>query len=249
MTEVQREMESVVTDQSHCLDELGVRHNTDKASVFQSDKRGKRRPGHNYLKNYEFFLERYRRYPALRILELGAGPEWNCGASGRVWQDYFPNAEEIRLADIAEGARALEAEGLAVTVGDLRDTKVLNMLAKTSWDVIIDDASHQWRDQVAAFNCLFRALRPKGVYIIEDLHTSFGSQRNRFGASFLLGPPPHRAIDAARYFQQLALLKLGSGAGHPDDDPELEAEIRRQLDIDMISMITTIRGAVIVSRI
>lgn len=39
------------------------------------------------------------------------------------------------------------------------------------YDVIVDDASHRAADVIASFELLFpRALRSKGIYIMEDIH-------------------------------------------------------------------------------
>jgi hypothetical protein len=39
-------------------------------------------------------------------------------------------------------------------------------------DVILDDGSHKMRDQQITFAKLFKSLKPGGIFIIEDLHTS-----------------------------------------------------------------------------
>jgi hypothetical protein len=39
--------------------------------------------------------------------------------------------------------------------------------------VIIDDASHFWSHQIIGFRTMFPQLPPNGVYIVEDIHTSF----------------------------------------------------------------------------
>src|SRR5699024_9554887 len=46
---------------------------------------------------------------------------------------------------------------------------------------ILDDGSHRLRDQKQTFQALFPFLLPGGAYIIEDLHTSFGSHKDKYG--------------------------------------------------------------------
>jgi hypothetical protein len=40
-------------------------------------------------------------------------------------------------------------------------------------DVILDDGSHKMRDQQITLAKLFKMLKSDGIYILEDLHTSF----------------------------------------------------------------------------
>ena len=42
------------------------------------------------------------------------------------------------------------------------------------FDVVVDDGSHQAADVLASFNLLFAAgMKDEGIYIVEDLHTSY----------------------------------------------------------------------------
>ena len=40
-------------------------------------------------------------------------------------------------------------------------------------DIVIDDGGHQMEQQITSFEVLFPQLAEGGVYVIEDLHTSF----------------------------------------------------------------------------
>lgn len=51
------------------------------------------------------------------------------------------------------------------------------------YDIIIDDGSHMVRHVIASFEALFPYLRRGGLYIIEDLHTSYWK---RYGLLSLL---------------------------------------------------------------
>ena len=42
-------------------------------------------------------------------------------------------------------------------------------------NIIIDDASHKWSDQILSLVRLFPTLSSGGIYIIEDIGTSFSS--------------------------------------------------------------------------
>lgn len=195
------------------LDEIGVRCNTDKASLGRVRPRagepaGPRPPGHDYLRKYEWFLGRFRDRPGFRLLELGAGPEWNLGASVRMWQEYFPREDfRLHVADLKPSAESLADQRVTVHVGDLGQPQFLEALAAIPCDVVLDDASHLWDHQLLAFRHLFPAVRRGGLYVIEDVETSFGPNRARWaqGAS----------VDAFAVLGALAALVAGKGMHHP----------------------------------
>lgn len=41
------------------------------------------------------------------------------------------------------------------------------------FDIIIDDGGHTMNQQITSFKILFPALKSGGIYVIEDLHTSY----------------------------------------------------------------------------
>lgn len=188
------------------LDPLGVRFNTNKSSSWRNAD-GQQVEKEGLLRQYEFFLTRLRGQGSARMLELGAGPDENIGASVRMWQRYFPPQTEIHVADIKPSAKALESEGFHVHVGDLGQPEVLNRLARQRWDFVIDDASHFWLHQIMAFRVLFPALRNGGIFICEDLCTSFGEMRTTYSQGFDMR-------DAVQYF--MALSRLVCGRGSPE---------------------------------
>ena len=54
-------------------------------------------------------------------------------------------------------------------------------LEKGGYDVVIDDASHNTNDIVAAFAANLPLLRPGGLWIIEDLHASWAPHPSTVG--------------------------------------------------------------------
>lgn len=195
------------------MDRIVVRCNTDKASLGRSRLRpgqsvAERSVGHDYLRKYEFFLEKYAAKPDYRMMELGAGPEWNIGASVRLWEEYFWRDDfRLHVVDLKPTADSLANERVTVTVGDLGDTELLRQLAASAYDVILDDASHLWGHQLLAFEILFPAVREGGLYIIEDIETSFGLNRE----------PWSQGLEADTYtiLSHLAALVAGRGREHP----------------------------------
>lgn len=194
------------------LDQIGIKYNCDKSSLNRSrDQNITRGNGHDYLRKYEFFLNRFRSKKDVKFMELGIGPDWNMGASLKMWLDYFNQPDfQITMVDINKKAEVFEDydSRTKVIVGDLGNKSFLKNLADQRYDVIVDDASHFWAHQINCFLNLFDALNDGGVYIIEDIHTSFGNLRDRF--------QKNSNMDCFQFLTSLAALTAGSNRLHPD---------------------------------
>ena len=140
----------------HELDRIGTEECTDKC-----------RYRHNYLQKYEFFLRDWKEKP-LRLLELGVFK----GGSERMWKRYFQRAQ-IFGVDIDEACRVYAEERIEIRIGDLSQDEMLESLKEIRPHIIVDDASHFWSHQIKALFALFPALPSGGIYILEDLETSF----------------------------------------------------------------------------
>lgn len=213
------------------LDSLGVTYNCDKSSA------GRRRgdtlmPAHDYLRKYAFFLERFCHADDLRFMELGIGPDWNMGASLKMWLDYFPRADaRFTMVDLNPEAQRFAGPRVAIRVGDLGDPGFLRALATQPQDVILDDASHRWRHQIETFLALFDAVRPGGLYIIEDIHTSFGAGRRTFGAE--------GQQDTVSFLTGLMTILVGGNAPHPQLSRVEQRDVLAQIaaSLDSVTMI------------
>lgn len=146
------------------LDELAVLHGTDKSSA-----------SHNYTPLYERYLP-HRSDGSL--LELGWGGHEDPaagGASARMWRDYLPGWN-IDILDIEE-KNVLEDRNFNIHfwLGDQSDKSFTDLIAATSgpFDVIIDDASHVSSLTIASFKNLWPHLKPGGIYVVEDTHSSY----------------------------------------------------------------------------
>jgi hypothetical protein len=66
---------------------------------------------------------------------------------------------------------------LRVFAGDQKDPAVLDAIVAESGplDIVIDDGSHQPDDQQATLLRLWPSLKRGGLYVIEDIHTSYKS--------------------------------------------------------------------------
>jgi hypothetical protein len=138
------------------LSALGSRYGTDKVS-------------HGFSAFYSRHLEGTRS-AVMKVLEIGVLG----GASLRMWRDYFPMAEvhgfDRRVTGVAPEPR------IRLHEGDQASRPSLNRLiddAGSTFDVIVDDGGHTMEQQQVSLAFLFPHLRPGGVYLLEDLHTSF----------------------------------------------------------------------------
>jgi len=58
---------------------------------------------------------------------------------------------------------------IGIAYGESTKREVLNCLENVTFDIIIDDGSHRFEDQVATFNILKNKMNPGGIFIIEDV--------------------------------------------------------------------------------
>ena len=138
------------------LNALGEKYGTDKTAKH-----------HNYLTKYDFYLEKYKD-KSITLLELGVFK----AASLRMWKDYFALGQIVGV-DVDERCKQYSEERIDVLIGDLGKSEFVNFLTKLQPTVIVDDASHKWSHQINAICTLFPSLSNGGIYILEDLTTSF----------------------------------------------------------------------------
>jgi hypothetical protein len=148
------------------------------ALAMKTDKEG----AHSYSGPYERHLARFRDRP-ITLLEIGVGGYSDAtrgGASLRMWKAYFPLASIIGL-DIEDKSQFAE-ERVTIVQGSQADVAFLDELAARfgPFDVVIDDGSHRCAHVVTTFGALFPHVRDGGIYVVEDLQTSYWE---RYGGS------------------------------------------------------------------
>jgi len=141
------------------LNSLAALYNTDKLE-------------HGYIKIYEKYFESVRDQK-LKILEIGIAD----GKSLLMWSDYFKNSIvigiDIHKVDIKE--KKLDRNNIKVHQGSQSDIKFINDIVKKyeNFDIIIDDGSHLKKDVIKSFHLLFPHLNNDGLYVVEDMQTSY----------------------------------------------------------------------------
>jgi hypothetical protein len=155
------------------LDEIAVRTGADKGSFY-----------HNYTEIYANYFAPLRGKP-LKFLEIGIYK----GASVKMWEEYFPNAD-LHFMDITLGLSEYHSSRSHYHLCNQEDPAALNQFIQSSggsFDVILDDGGHTMNQQITSFTVLFPHIKSGGMYIIEDLHTSYW---NSYG-----GGGPHSTVN------------------------------------------------------
>lgn len=163
------------------LDYFAIKNETDKSSLV-----------HGYCEHYEDAIELYlskHNIKSLSLLEIGV----YAGSSLRMWRDYFNDLRiNYNIIGIDLNPSSMQANnqesGIFVEIGDQTDMAFLNDVVNRHgpFDIIIDDGSHIVEHQKKSFTFLFEYLKPGGIYIIEDVCTSYWSAFNERGNSSIV---------------------------------------------------------------
>lgn len=151
---------------SNYLTELANKYVSDKGTI--APDVGHHGPRLGYTEIYHEYFDPIR-HLELNILEIGIGG----GPSLKMWEEYFPNARIIAF-DINSYPH-LNTDRVKTMIVDQSDrTSLLNAMnsLSTEFDIIIDDGSHVCEHQQISLAVLFKYLRNKGQYWVEDLQTS-----------------------------------------------------------------------------
>lgn len=155
------------------LNELMVKYGTDK-----------QRDVHNYVQFYEQYFTKLKK-EKLKILEIGIyRPPINghasVGASLKTWQDYFVNSKiygvdlgTFKDVDSDRIQTIVANQETRYKIGDINGLNDVIENFGSDYDVIIDDGGHTMLQQQLTLGFMFKFLKPKGLFIIEDLHTSY----------------------------------------------------------------------------
>ena len=143
---------------------------TELANEEGTDKGTERGAAHGYTRLYERHLAHVRE-KKIRLLEVGIYR----GDSHRMWRRYFPNAEIFGI-DNESQEKIPEMPAVRCWSGNqAAEGFVKRFLAESGghFDVVIDDGGHKADETVRTFQLLFPAVKPGGMYVIEDLHCSY----------------------------------------------------------------------------
>jgi ubiquinone/menaquinone biosynthesis C-methylase UbiE len=124
----------------------------------------------SYFTKYHRYFSKYQN-KFVRILEIGVDK----GGSLQMWKNYFGENAKIVGIDINPESKQYEDTNITIEIGDQNDPIFMRSIVDKykSFDVIIDDGSHVNSHQLFSFDFLFDYLNDGGIYLIEDIHTSY----------------------------------------------------------------------------
>ena len=124
----------------------------------------------HYFDIYDRHFARFRNKAPV-VVEFGVSQ----GGSLKMWKEYFGPGTQLVGVDINEGCKRFEEDGVRIVIGDQSDRSFLRDFAKTlpPIDILIEDGGHTMEQQIVTFEEMFDHVAPTGVYLCEDLHTSY----------------------------------------------------------------------------
>lgn len=124
----------------------------------------------HYFDIYEKHFAAFRNRP-IKFLEIGVFH----GGSLQMWKHYFGPQAKIVGVDINTKCKDFEEPGIQIEIGSQEDRDFLKKLAAKHgpFDIVLDDGGHTMAQQIVSFEELYPHVRRDGLYVCEDLHTSY----------------------------------------------------------------------------
>ena len=157
---------STHNDNTNLFRQIALKHGTDKVTT------------HHYEYVYGQLVGPIRN-EKLNFLEigLGCGMPYGPGKSIPVWKEFMPNANISVLEFNEVCARSFQNKVTHLYVGDQSDLNLMKRIGEMSGgvlDLVVDDGGHTRKQQINSLIGLWPFIRKNGgIYIIEDIFTSF----------------------------------------------------------------------------
>lgn len=156
------------------VDDVRTSHDFDGEllDIFASNEGPVVHKWHHYIPIYDRYFSPFRG-TNFRFLEIGVAE----GGSLQLWRKYFGQSATIFGIDIDEDCARFDGASAQVRIGSQDDPDFLNRVVDEMGgvDVVLDDGSHMMPHIETSLRTLFPRMSANGVYMIEDLHTSYWS--------------------------------------------------------------------------
>lgn len=136
---------------------------------------------HKWMHYFEIYDRHFSRYRGTDVHVVEVGVDF--GGSMQMWKNYFGPQAKIYGIDIVPICKQLEEDQVEIFIGNQEDRQFLQSIAEAvpRIDILIDDGGHTMKQQINTFEELFPHVDKNGVYLCEDLHTSYWE---RFGGGY-----------------------------------------------------------------
>ena len=144
---------------------LSTKYNTDKSPYNQNSFR------HAYTGIYHFLFKKIANNH-LKVCEIGVLKN----ESIKLLREYFKNSEIFAFdnsLEVLEKAKKDNLENVNYNYINVKNEKnILDtfLKLKTKFDIIIDDSTHIFEDQIRLILCLHKFLKPGGTLVVEDIY-------------------------------------------------------------------------------
>lgn len=137
---------------------------------------------HKWMHYFEIYDRHFSRFrgKSISLLEFGVLH----GGSLQMWKYYFGGQAKIYGVDIDPRCASLAEENITILLGDQESKESLRGIKNSlpKFDIIIDDGGHTMMQQINTFEEMYEHLNDGGIYLCEDLHTSYWP--GHFGGGF-----------------------------------------------------------------
>jgi hypothetical protein len=149
---------------------------------------------HKWKHYFEIYDRHFRHYRGTDVVMVEFGVFQ--GGSLEMWRDYFGPRARIIGVDINPECRVFADNQIEIMIGDQEDRGFLRSIAAAvpRIDILLDDGGHTMKQQIATFEELFPHIDKNGVYLCEDLLTSY---RPNFGGGY---KDPNSFIEYSKNF-------------------------------------------------
>ena len=136
---------------------------------------------HKWMHYFDIYDRHFRNFRSTEVYVVEFGVSH--GGSLQMWKHYFGLKAKIYGVDINPHCKQLEEDQITIFIGDQSDRNFLASLAEAipRIDILIDDGGHTMEQQINTFDVLFDHIDSEGIYLCEDLHTSY---RKKFGGGY-----------------------------------------------------------------
>lgn len=181
---------------------------------------------HGYHWFYGRHLPYYKGKEDLAILEIGS----RTGDSALAWKEYFGSDARIDMITYGGSNDHLKFDnptidckncGIHTFYCDQSDAEKLekDVIAARpdGWDIVIDDGSHVPAHNVISFEVLWKNVRPGGIYVVEDIETSYYPKGEVYGYNYeagILAAPPLNALSRFRQYVDVINREYMGPSGH-----------------------------------